>query len=359
MTYRNNQLYPIELSLHRIKKSWGGWPGKIGEIWSLSCDPYESLALNGFLAGQRLREIVGEFQQRLLGKDIELDPKEPFPLLLRFISTSENLPVQVHPDDNYAFEEGLAMVGRDKIIYIVSANPKALIYTGFRDPSNKKIVEDSVKNGSIRELMNQIPVKPGDVYTIPAGRIHSIGKGISLLEIQRHSRLNFNLSDSKKNSIKTENHVNQLTEALKILDFNPLHPCGISKFEASSNDNRIEWLGITPRFLLRKLCIKNSLDLTLPGNRFLVYTGIKGKGWLRWGLSNISVFIQPGQSILVPALPEDILFESGDGLEIMETSIPDLSGETIRHISELGISHEKIAALGGDDYGKIIRECMC
>ena len=99
MNSHDYPLYPIELSLNRVKKAWGGWPGKIGEIWSLSCHPHESLALNGGLIGRRLTEIVGEFQQKLLGKGVELDPREPFPFLLKFISTAKNLSIQVHPHD--------------------------------------------------------------------------------------------------------------------------------------------------------------------------------------------------------------------------------------------------------------------
>ena len=81
-------------------------------------------------------------------------------------------------------------------------------------------------------------------------------------------------------------------------------------------------------------------------------------GWFRWGFSDISVLIQPGQSILVPAIDEDILFESDEGIDIIETSIPDLSGDTIEQMVNLGITADSIAALGGEDYGKIIKECM-
>ena len=93
------------------------------------------------------------------------------------------------------------MVGIDKLFYIVSAKPESIIYSGFRDKISSKKVADSVKKHSIRQLMNKVRVKTGDVYTIPAGRIHSIGKGVTLLEIQRHSSLNFVLSDFEDNNI--------------------------------------------------------------------------------------------------------------------------------------------------------------
>ena len=358
MNLKKEGLYPIELSLCRLKKTWGGWPGNIGEILSLSCRPHECIALNGVLAGRGLREIIGEFQQELLGKDIELDPREPFPLLLRFISTTKNLPVQVHPDDAYTLEEGLPMVGRDKMLYILGAKSGARLYCGFSKKTDEKTIIDSITQGSIYELLNPLRVKPGDVYTIPAGRVHSIGKGVSLFEIQQHSDLNFILAEGDGKKIKRSPDSRQLSEALKMLNFNPTYPKPIKKFSITSNNNLIEWLGLTPNFILRRLSIRDSLELSLNGNRFLVYTGIRGIGWLRWGLSEISILVQPGQSILVPAIAEDILFESEKGLDVIESSIPDLSGDTLEQMINTGITPDRIASLGGEDYGKILQNCL-
>lgn len=358
MNLKDIQLYPIELSLSRIKRAWGGWPGKVGEIWSLSCDPYESLALNGILAGRTLREIVGEFQQRLLGKKIELDPREPFPFLLKFISSKKNLSIQVHPDDAYTLEHGLNMVGTDKIFYILSAGPDARIFSGFREKISKKTVLESINRNTMRRLMNAVIVKPGEVYTVPAGRIHSIGKGISLFEIRRHSNLTFFLSAKKDGEISNSIESNQPEDALRVLNLNSISPKPISRVAISSDNNRIAWLCLTPNFMLRKLYIRDSLEITLNGNRFLVYTGLKGTGYLRWGLSDIYILIQPGQSILIPAIPEDLLFKSEDGLEILETSVPDLSGDTIEQMIGMGIQPERIAGLGGEDYSKILRGCI-
>ena len=91
----------------------------------------------------------------------------------------------------------------------------------------------------------------------------------------------------------------------------------------------------------------------------MVYTGLKGTGLLRWGLSEISVFIEPSQSILVPAISEDLLFESEDDLlEVIETSVPDLTGETLIQMFSPEITCDRIAGLGGEDYSRIIKECI-
>jgi len=358
MNFADYELYPLELSLNRIKKAWGGWPGRIGEIWSLSGPPHESLVLNGPLSGQRLTGIVGEFQQKLLGKDMELDLREPFPMLLKFISAAEDLSVQVHPDDAYTMKNALPMVGNDKIWYIIAVKPGSLIYLGFKDKINKKKTREAVAEKTLHHFMNNINVKPGDLYTIPAGRIHSIGKGVVLFEIQRHSLITFKLFDRQGKDVKKESRKSHIDEALKILDFNPISLKPISGISISSNKNRIEYMALTPHFILRKLIIKGSLDLSSNGNRFMVYTGLRGAGWLRWGFSDIATHIEPYQSILVPAFPEDFYFESKDRLEVIETSVPDLGGETLDQMFKLKITLDKIVGLGGGDYGGILKQYL-
>ena len=351
----SQKLYPFELSLNRIKKIWGGWPGKIGEIWSLSGPPHESFILNGSLAGQRLTELVGGFQQKLLGKDMELDPREPFPLLLKFISTGRDLPIQVHPHDAYTLENGLPMVGRDKICYVLKVKTGGRLYLGFKEKIDEKTVRNAVAKRSLLHFMHSIPVKKGELYTVPAGRIHAFGKGITFIEIQRHSDLTFRLFDWNSEAKREDHETYQVDEALKVLDSNPNSPKPIPKVTVDSGENRIEYLALTPHFTLRRLSIRASMDVPLKGNRFVVYTGIKGMGWVRWGFSKIYSLIQPYQSILIPAVPEDLYFETEKGFDVLETSVPDLTGESLREMMGTEIPSESIVGLGGEDYGKILK----
>ena len=351
-------LYPLELSLHHVKKSWGGWPGKIGEIRSLSGPPQESLVLNGPLAGQRLTEIVGDFQQRLLGMEMELDPREPFPLLLKFIATMKNTSIHVHPDDAYTMENGLSMVGKNKIWFILSARPGGLIYLGFKDKINEKQVREAIHKESLHNLLNAISVKQGDLYTVPAGRIHAIGKGIKLFEIQNHSDLYFKLFEWDRKTPQGDEETSHLDKAFNILDFDPIIPKPIPRIAIHSEKNRIEYISLTPHFTVRRLIIKDSLEISFNGDRFVVYTGLSGSGWLRWGLSDICTYIQAYQSVLVPAIPEDLYFESDERFEVLETSVPDMAGETLDQMIRLGLPLERIAALGGDDYGSILKEYL-
>jgi mannose-6-phosphate isomerase class I len=345
------ELYPLEVSLHRIKTSWGGWPGRVGEIWSLSGPPHESLILNGPLAGRWLTEIVGNYQQRLLGEDVELDPREPFHFQIKFVLAAKDLSVEVHPTEAHTMEKRLPMVGLDKVWYILGVKPGSLLYLGFKDRTGPGEIERALQDRSFPQRLNAFPAKPGEVYLVPAGRVHAVGKGVKLLEIQRHSSLTCEL-------FRWDGKDPDPCPDLPFLETNAVSPDPVPAVTVGEAGNTIEYLACTPRFLLRRLVVHDSLEVPQPGRRMRVYTGLRGAGWLRWGFSDICSYIQPYQSVLVPAIPEDLFFESDGVLEVLETSVPDMAGETLSRILDLGIPRERIISLGGDDYCGILRNCL-
>jgi len=351
-------LYPLELSLHHIKTPWGGWPGKIGEIRSLSGSPYESMILNGKLSGKRLTQIVGEYQQELLGKDVELDPREPFPFLLKFIYTTRDQPIQVHPDDAYTLEKGLPMVGRDKLYYVLMAKPGSHMYLGFKEKLSKKRLRTAVENRTLHSHLNAVKVKTGQCYTVPPGRIHGVGGHMCLLEIQRHSELNFILFNQEADGEKEEETSSHLDSALEVLDHEPIVPKGIEKVSLSANGNQIEYLALTPHFSIRNLIIHSYLELSLTGKRFVVYTCVKGRAWIRWGFSNTYLPVQSCQSVLVPAIKEEITFITEAGCQFIETTIPNLAADMFGDLIKSGIKKERIEVLGGEDYRDILKKCL-
>jgi len=247
------------------------------------------------------------------------------------------------------------MVGRDKICYILKVKNGGRLYLGFREKIDEKTIKKAVAGGSLHHFMNPISVSKGDLYTVPAGRIHAVGKGITFIEIQRHSDLTFRLFNWNTKAKKGKDGDYQMEEALSVLDFNPISPQPIPKVTIDSEENRIEYLALTPHFTLRRLSIKESMDLPLKGNRFVVYTGLRGTGWVRWGFSDIYSLIQPYQSILIPAIPEDLYFESEKGVDVLETSVPDLTGESLTEMIGPKIPSDSIVGLGGEDYGKILK----
>lgn len=122
------------------------------------------------------------------------DPADPLPILLKFIFTSEKLSVQVHPDDAYARAKD-NLPGKTEMWYVLRAEPGARLAAGFRQPISREQLVDAALSGKIEQLLEWIPVKPGDALFIPAGTVHAIGAGIVLCEIQQMSDTTYRLYD--------------------------------------------------------------------------------------------------------------------------------------------------------------------
>lgn len=351
-------LYPLELSLRRVRKDWGGWPGNVGEIWSLSGPPQESLVLNGPLSGQRLTEVVGEFQQKLLGKDMELDPREPFPLLIKFTSAAKGLGIHVHPDDAFVSSHRLSTVGVDKLLYILHVEPGGLIYYGFKKKVSPERVREAVEEGSLHHLMNAVHAKAGEIFTVPGGRVHGISKGVTFLEVQRHSSLTYEVFSWDRKVRQKRHPDSRLDQALQAMAFNPIVPRPIPKISVPTAEGSMDYLACTARFFLRRFQVKGCMEISHSGERFAVYTGLRGSGWLKWGFSDLSSYIEPFQSVLVPAIAQDIFLEGDKKFEVLETSLADLTGDLLYHLLDLGVSKARIKDLGGDDYSPLLDKCL-
>jgi mannose-6-phosphate isomerase len=279
-------------------------------------------------------------------------------MLLKFLSTAKSHPIEVHPNDHYTVTKGLPMVGRDKVWHVLSVSPGSRLYLGFKDKVTPEKILEAVRGRYLHHLMNSISVKAGDVYTIPAGRIHGIGKGVTLFEIQNHSTLAYELLDPNKKASENPVEIADLEEAFEVLEVELTDPEPILPLQVPSDSCRTDYLALTPKYFLRCLRIKGSFEIPFSGKRFVIYTGVRGTGWLRWGLSRIYAKIQPFQSVLVPAAEEDLLFETEGELEVLETSVPHMAGGIQKELALTGVSMERFAELGGMDYVAILKTLL-
>jgi mannose-6-phosphate isomerase class I len=338
--------YPLELSLSRVRAPWGGWPDGTGEIRSLSGPPLESLVLNGELAGYRLTQLVGRHPEALLGRGAELDAREPFPVRLRFICTGRDLPVTVHPGDGYTLAHQLPAVGQELVLYVVDARREGRLYCGWKEPFSSGRFQTAVSEDAVRDLLHCLRVRPGQAYTIPPGRPYALGAGLTLFEVARHSRAAFHLARARHR---------ELPDDLRdMVEQGAIRPEPIHGIVHSSGDSRIDHLCCTPRFSLRRFSVSGALDLALPGDRFRVYTGLRGSGRIARGFASAGCSVQPHQSVLAPAALEDLMLESGQGMELLEVSLQSLAEGTLREVTELGFTDGEVASLGGPDYGPIL-----
>ena len=167
-----------------------------GESWDVSgIDKDISVISNGFLKGNNLQEAIEVYMGEIVGERIFEQFGLEFPLLLKTLHCKDKTSVQVHPNDDFAAERH-GSCGKTEMWYVVSAEPGALLHIGFKDPkiSREQYIE-AVAKGRIAEIIEPVSVKAGDVFLIPAGTVHSISGGVTLIEIQQPVDLTYRIFD--------------------------------------------------------------------------------------------------------------------------------------------------------------------
>ncbi len=223
-------LYPLKFTPVFKEKIWGGQQIRkvlqkdfsplpnCGEMWVVSGIPGdESVVQNGELEGNTLNELCEIFMDELLGEKIYDKFGEMFPLLVKIIDTTDWLSVQVHPDDELAATNHGEAYGKTEMWYILKASHDATLISGFKESLNKATFIKSLANKTLTESLNIVPVEAGDVYFIPAGRVHAIGGHILLAEIQQSSDITYRIYDWDRfdvNGLPRELHTDLATEAI-------------------------------------------------------------------------------------------------------------------------------------------------
>lgn len=200
------KLYPLlfEPNLHEVV--WGGkkltkWKQlpaheqPVGESWEVSCVPQSvSVIANGEAKGMDLGTYIAQQPAAVLGKGVAKAYDNQLPLLVKFIDAKRNLSIQVHPNDEMAARL-FHKKGKSEMWYVISAEPGAYLYAGFKTAINAQEYRRLIAEGDITTVLAKHRVHPGDVFYIPAGRVHAIGEGIVLAEIQQSSDLTFRIYD--------------------------------------------------------------------------------------------------------------------------------------------------------------------
>ena len=197
-------MYPLLLKAPIKDNIWGGTRLKTefgfetekeiaAEGWMLSCHKDgTNTVLNGEFAGKTLTEVLEIWGKEALGKNAERFTY--FPLLIKLIDAKDKLSVQVHPDDSYALEnEG--EYGKTEMWYVVDCDEGASLIYGFNREVSKEEFESRIKDNTLGEVCNYVPVKKGDVFFIGAGTLHAIGEGILIAEVQQNSNTTYRVSD--------------------------------------------------------------------------------------------------------------------------------------------------------------------
>lgn len=166
---------------------------RLAECWELSCHPDgPSVIANGLFAGRTLREYISIQGKRVLGSNCQIF--QDFPILIKLIDAKDNLSIQVHPNNIDALEhEG--QYGKTEMWYVLEAGEGAFLYYGFQREISKAEFQQRIQNGTLLEVLNAVPVHKGDLFYIPAGTLHAIGKDMVIAEIQQSSNVTYRVFD--------------------------------------------------------------------------------------------------------------------------------------------------------------------
>jgi len=226
-----NDLYPLKFKPIFKEKIWGGDKIKTvfgmdysplpncGEAWVLSGYGEEiSEVANGFLVENQLDELIEVYMGDLVGEAVYEKYGNKFPLLIKILNSSDWLSIQVHPDDKLA-ESRHNELGKTEMWYIADAEPGAELISGFNREMTPELYLSNLNNGTLKEIMNYEKVKKGDMYFIPAGRVHALGPGLLLFEIQQTSDLTYRIYDFDRVDDKGNPRQLHTEQALDALDF--------------------------------------------------------------------------------------------------------------------------------------------
>lgn len=193
----------------------------VGESWEISAvEGSESVVANGADKGLTLPEMVRKYKEELVGEANYMRFGNKFPLLIKFIDAKLDLSIQVHPNDELARKRHNSF-GKNEMWYVIAADKGAKLISGFAEQITPKEYKERVYNGTFAEVLQTCEIKPGDVFYVPAGRVHGIGAGSFIAEIQQTSDVTYRIFDYNRkdqNGKTRELHTNQAMDAINFAD---------------------------------------------------------------------------------------------------------------------------------------------
>lgn len=304
-----SELYPLKFETIYKDKIWGGQKIKTvlnkdfgdlpncGETWEISgVKENISTVKEGTLAGKTLRDVLVEYKGNLVGKSVYEKFGDEFPLLVKFIDANDDLSVQVHPDDKLAKKRHNSF-GKTEMWYIFQADEGATLNSGFNRPLTKDKYQKYFDKGELMDILNIEKVKADDVYFLPAGRVHYIGKGCLLAEIQQTSDVTYRMYDFDRTDDQGNKRELHTEESLDAIDFS-YHDNYKTIYEDKLNE--IVPLVKCDYFTTNKLNFDKAIERDHSDlDSFVIYVCMEGNLTMEFGDDHINV--QKGDAVLVPA----------------------------------------------------------
>jgi len=328
-----SELYPLKFEPLLKEKIWGGNAlvghfhkkgdpeKKYGESWEISAvsDNF-SVVSNGFLAGNNIEELIEVYMGDITGDAVFDRFGNEFPLLIKLIEAGEDLSVQVHPGNELAKQRHKAY-GKTEMWYVLESKAGARIITGFREPVTKERYAEALGRGDLAGILNVENTEAGDVFFTPAGRIHAIGAGSLLAEIQQTSDITYRIFDWNRED--TEGNPRELHTdlALDTIDFKAAGRTGIRRTPTiNKTENLVNCEFFTTNIISFNENIVKDYNLI---DSFVIYICTQGEFLIRWDGNSEPVI--KGETVLLPAIIKDVVLEPSPESTVLEIFISDLA----------------------------------
>lgn len=280
----------------------------IGESWEISAVPgHESVVAEGTYRGLKITELIDRFGAELLGDEVMKRYDGKFPLLIKIIDANDNLSVQVHPDDKLAKVRHNSL-GKTEMWYIIDSDKRAKIYSGLKKEITPSDYVAHVTDNTFENLLAVHESKPGDVFFLPAGRVHAIGAGNLLAEIQESSDITYRIYDYNRRDAQGNPRQLHTEEAKDAIDYT-FHEN--YKSPSVSSDIADAEIVKCSHFNVSRLLIDGEKTLKFNPDSFTVILCIKGEITIHCNSNKIT--LSQGQTVLCPAAL-DTLKISGNAL---------------------------------------------
>ena len=345
-------LYPMKLKPIFKDKLWGGNKIKThlgfdygnlpncGELWSLSgVEGNETEIENGFLAENNLNEVLEIYMGDLIGERNYERFGNEFPILIKVIDANDNLSVQVHPDDALAQERGLGN-GKTEMWYVMDADQNAELIDGFNKDITPEYYQKVLETGKLMQCLNAEKVQKGDVFFIPAGRVHALGKGLLIAEIQQTSDTTYRIFDFNRTDSQGNPRELHTQEALAAIDFGATTN---AKTQYEYKKNTTLKIAECPYFITNMIALDQPLKKDFTSlDSFVVYFCIEGICAIR-SLDTI-VPMRAGECVLIPAVADKVeIFPENDAklMEIYIDTPDDMKFESKIHTNDIFVSFDQ------------------
>ncbi|MBR0065292.1 MAG: class I mannose-6-phosphate isomerase [Paludibacteraceae bacterium] len=325
-------LYPFKFKPQLFHKLWGGhtiekWydhvPSdfeNVGEAWVISdIDKYPTEVINGSHAGDSLQDLLEVYMDELVGEKVYELYGNHFPLLMKFIDATDDLSIQVHPDDDFALEhEGC--LGKTEMWYVMPAAGDSSIYLGWNRQMDEALIHQAIADGTLANYLREYHVREGDVAFIPAGTVHAMRKDTIVAEIQENSDITYRLYDYNRVGNDGKTRPLKLDKALQVMDFSPDNEASFTHAEPS--ETGVVNLKQTPFFTTNLMTLTHKVERDYaPLDSFVAYMCVGGQAEITVRDSEAedkTVSIQTGEAVLLPAVLNDIVIEPQSSCKLIE-----------------------------------------